>query len=205
MLEARFVPLQTWPVKKTINRQGSRFKSSWQQTLTLLEDELRRIRAKRIVIQVDLDASQIRNDGWPRSSANPRSPGVVLSFESPKGSLSFPCDRYDDWKDNVRAIGLSLEALRTVDRYGVTQSSEQYRGWTALPPPVEEDDPYSVLAKFADTTREAAMKFHETVYQRAVMKVHPDKGGNAADFMVVQKAIETIRAKRGEQRCPNTS
>jgi hypothetical protein len=37
-----------------------------------------------------------------------------------------------DWRDNVRAIALGLEALRTVDRYGITHKAEQYTGVKAL-------------------------------------------------------------------------
>jgi len=33
----------------------------------------------------------------------------------------------------MRAIALSLQALRAVDRYGVARRAEQYRGWKQLP------------------------------------------------------------------------
>lgn len=38
------------------------------------------------------------------------------------------------WQHNVRSIALGLEALRAVDRYGITKRGEQYAGFTgALP------------------------------------------------------------------------
>jgi hypothetical protein len=34
---------------------------------------------------------------------------------------------------NSRSIGLELEALRAIDRYGITKQGEQYVGFKALP------------------------------------------------------------------------
>lgn len=51
--------------------------------------------------------------------------------------LSYPCDSCDNWQHNVRSIALALQALRAVDRYGVTRRAEQYRGWGKLPAPGE--------------------------------------------------------------------
>jgi len=66
----------------------------------------------------------------------------VISFESKYGFQSYHCDRFDHpsfarrsdspWKSNVRAIALGLEALRKVERYGIADSGQQYRGWQAL-------------------------------------------------------------------------
>ena len=52
--------------------------------------------------------------------------------------MSYPCDKYSNWQANLRAIALSLEALRAEDRYGVTRRAEQYKGWAKLLPPNAE-------------------------------------------------------------------
>jgi len=39
------------------------------------------------------------------------------------------CD--EDWRHNVRSIALGLEALRAVDRYGISRRGEQYAGFRA--------------------------------------------------------------------------
>src|SRR5690606_24676973 len=59
-------------------------------------------------------------------------PGVILSFDSKVGHLSYPCDTFTSWQDNLRAVALALEALRKLDRYGVTKRGEQYRGFLAI-------------------------------------------------------------------------
>jgi hypothetical protein len=135
MIEARFVPIDKWPGKRTIARLDDRFRSNYISTLDLLESELRHLRAKDVVIQAGFTRGQLRNDGWPKAGERPKDPGIVISFESPKGPLSFPCDRYTDFQANMRAIALSLEALRAVDRYGVTRQAEQYRGWQQITAP----------------------------------------------------------------------
>ena len=136
MLNATFRPLTQWPGERTKTRRDAQFRATYSKTLDLLEYELDKLRAGNTVIQVDnLTTADIRNDGWPKGSWCPRGgwQGVIVSFESHKGAMSFPCDRYTEWQDNLRAIALSLEALRTVDRYGVTRGNEQYTGWARLP------------------------------------------------------------------------
>lgn len=140
MLNAQFRPLDQWPGERTKGRRDAQFRATYPQTLDLLESELSHIhaRAGSVIIQVDgLTLGDIRNDGWlrPQWKCFVDRPGVIVSFESPKGAISMPCDKFRDWQDNLRAIAKSLEALRMVDRYGVTRGNEQYRGWAKLEAP----------------------------------------------------------------------
>ncbi len=183
-LELKLRPLERWPRQPTAteDRKRSQFSAPYQNTLEVLERELRHLEAHDVVLQIDVAASDFRLDGNLRSGARFRGPGIVLSFESPQGQLSFPCDHFHEWKDNLRAIALALEALRTVDRYHVTQQNEQYRGWTALP---------DKTAAPAFTDRSAAITWlvesgiiargskHASaeVRRMAIAKCHPDRNG----------------------------
>jgi hypothetical protein len=122
-----YEPLVTWPGKLTTNRRRAPFRASYGKTLDLLERELAHLGAKTVILQVALQRADIRLDGRPRSGAKAAHPGVVMTFQSKHGPLSYPCDRFDAWEDNIRAIALSLEHLRAVDRYGVTGNGQQYR------------------------------------------------------------------------------
>jgi hypothetical protein len=120
MLNATFRPLHQWTGPRTQSRKDAQFKAGWLQTLDLLEYELGKLRATTVVIQIEDPEThkRMRNDG---SMTLPdkfwrEKPGVILTFDSPKGAMSFPCDRYPHWRDNLRAIGLSLEALRAPPR-----------------------------------------------------------------------------------------
>ena len=201
MIEYQFLPLD-FPVGLAKRRERARFKSKWSQTLLLLEKELRHLNAKSIVLEVAVDESQIRQDGMLRADARPRNPAVVLSFNSKHGPLRYPCYRYDDWQDNLRAVALSLEALRTVDRYGVTSRAEQYRGWQQLPPPsvvdpgnefVSNVDAVKFLKEFVGVASLGTTL--DQLIRMAEKKSHPDTGGDPAMFKKVQMARERLLKK----------
>lgn len=126
-------PIITWPGELTSRRSASPFSATWSSTLQLLTRELREVSATARVLQVAIPESDFRIDGYPRANARQQHPGVIVSFTTRKaGPLSFPCDRFHHWQDNVRAIALAMEALRKVDRYGITRNAEQYQGWKAI-------------------------------------------------------------------------
>ncbi len=183
MIEFRFVALTTWPHQPCRSRKYSPFRAGYSDTLQLLDRELRHLRAKHIVIQADCDASMVRIDGQLRSGARLRGPGVIVSFESPKGAMSFPCDTYTDWQANIRAIAMSLEALRAVDRYGVTQKAEQYRGWTALPDKSGDNIEAAAAAVVAMaggmvSQVVASRDSWDEVRKRGCATMHPDRFGD---------------------------
>lgn len=112
--------------------QWSRFQAPLRRTLTLLRRELEQLQAKNIVIELDVTDRDIRLDGYPRANARIASPAVRVTFDSRYGPLRYETAEYRDWQDNLRAIALSMESLRAVDRYGVSKRGEQYRGWKQL-------------------------------------------------------------------------
>jgi hypothetical protein len=132
-------PLPHWTYPETRGRHRSPFTAKWSDTLRLLERELRQLGVTgAVALRVCAAESDIRRDGMLRASAKPWHPGVALSFNSHYGSLTYPCDTYSGtadmagWQANCRAIALSLEALRAVDRHGVAGRGEQYQGWRQI-------------------------------------------------------------------------
>jgi hypothetical protein len=131
-------PLTGWPMEFTSGRRKSPFSAGFSDTIGILCRELRAIDPKDryyppSVLQIALREQDFRLDGMPRASAVPEHPGVILNIEPRnKPALSFPCDAFTHWHDNLRAVALGLEALRRVDRYGITQTGQQYRGWQAI-------------------------------------------------------------------------
>lgn len=113
-MQVTFRPLPTWPHKPTASRHRARFDTPYPRTLELLEREVRALGGRDVVMGVGLSERDIRLDGQPRANARAFGhPGVEISFDSrDHGRQTFATDQYLDWQDNVRAIALSLEALR---------------------------------------------------------------------------------------------
>lgn len=185
----RYRPIERWPVAKTPGhdrRSRWTFKAKWSDTLRLLENELAFLDADMVVLQVAVDESHLRQDGGLRANANPRWPGVILSFQSKLGPLSYPCDSCVEWQHNVRSIALALQALRAVDRYGVTKRAEQYQGWKQLP---------GTSIGMTVEVAHAVMDAFGNDLDRAKMETHPDHGGSVASFQQVMEAAEILGLK----------
>ncbi len=208
MTELQFRSLDHWPRTPTRERTRARFSDDYGKTLALLDRELRQLKARDVVVLADCAASDLRRDGSLRAGCRLRSPGIVLCFTGKHGPVRMPCDRYDDWRDNLRAIAVSLEALRAVDRHGVTTSGEQYRGWSALPPAIEmptseftsAEDAAEFLMRTAWGERDrwqcmvvdvvSLVECLALVYRDAARKAHPDQGGSNELMAKVNRAKE---------------
>ncbi len=95
-----------------------------------------------------------------------------------------------------------MEALRKVDRYGVTRSGEQYKGWTPLPASgglQSDEEAAQMLCRFADNYLAGDLLNSPAVakaaYREAARATHPDRNGQAEDFHAVQTAWERIRMR----------
>lgn len=210
MIEYQFRPLSEWPGTLRRDRRNAPFRSHYSQTLQLLDRELAHLRAKRVVIEAAFRESDIRRDGRPRADARqPSHPGIVLSFETPNGPLRFPCDTYAAWEDNLRAIALALEALRKVDRYGVTRRGEQYRGWRQLPggatvePAMTVEEAAEILCKMAGNPCPPQYLIGvpgniRQAYRAAALRTHPDRnGGDDTQFKKLQEARRVLEQDQG--------
>lgn len=204
MLEARFRPFEKKPLPPKGGRRHSPFKAAWRRVLDDLEREMRHLGAKDIIIEAETTLDWIRNDGWPYSSAKFSGPSIAISFTSKHGPMRFECGTYWDWQDNVRAVGLTLESLRTVDRYGAAKTAEQYRGFSALPASIQGqewltvEDAMRFLLKVADGTSVNISiddpKDLRQVYHAAAKCAHPDAGGSEQLMDKVNRARDFVEA-----------
>jgi hypothetical protein len=217
-VEYQFRPLSSWPGTRTRERRRATFKAGYARTLVDLERELLHLGARTAVVEAECGEEDIRQDGRIRSNARMRGPGIIVSFQSRHGPLRYPCDTYTDWTDNLRAIVLAMEALRAVDRYGVTKRGEQYTGWKQLPggePAGPEWETAEAAARFICVTAwgpsrigpdyiesmidPAGHKYElDIAYRAAAKKAHPDAGGSNELMSKVNRARDFI-AKGGHR------
>lgn len=130
-------PLSTWPgtLLRWDQRRPAPFRAPLRSTLATLTREIDALDARHPVLEVAIPPDQFRLDGRPRAQAKAEHPGIVLSLPTTNvGPLRYATDTFDEWQDNLRGIALGLEALRKVERYGITRRGEQYAGFKALPP-----------------------------------------------------------------------
>lgn len=193
-------PIRDWPGNLTRERRDSPFRATLTDTLKILTREIynlvdTRAQQDSAELLVAVPAGAIRLDGRPRADARTEHPGVIFSLDSRYGHVSYPCDTFTTWQDNLRAIALALEALRKVDRYGVTKRGEQYRGFLALE---------AMPAAAGFTTAAEALEFLAAIVngaghvgvvsgpaqlaRLAKRYTHPDRGGDPETFQQVTLA-----------------
>lgn len=209
-LGVSFRPIDSWPGELNPDRRHSLFSAALSDTVGLLGRELDHLYAERVVLQIAIQEKDLRIDGLPRAQARADHPGVIVAFDSKWGPLKYATDEFTSWQDNLRAVAKAMEALRLVDRYGVSKKGEQYRGWRQLPVGGSTDDPEinrtqaaRILAERGGATNidEIAARILEggdaakEYGRRAAAFSHPDKpSGSEAGFRLVQKARELVGA-----------
>ncbi|HLY12932.1 MAG TPA: hypothetical protein VKR24_01175 [Candidatus Limnocylindrales bacterium] len=169
-------PLSAWPYPATPyqDQRHRPFSTPWTQTQNQLADEIEKLDGSSIVLGLGHTEWDVRQDGQLRANAKPLShQGVEISFTTPRGRLTYATDVCDFWQDNVRSIALGLEALRAVDRYGITRKGEQYAGFAQLAAGGPDPERGRILVERAGSLREAQRRHH------------PDNGGLEADFVDV--------------------
>lgn len=206
----QFRPLRwTGPVTPHAQRRpGYTFRAGYEDTLDLLFREIGQLDGTNVVIEVDIAERDIRVDGLPKARARWGSnPGVVVSFASRFGPLRYATDSFTDWQANLRAVALSLEALRKVDRYGVSKRGEQYTGWKAIE--ASRNGHFATADAAADWMRQYAaltlrLELADTqdangrsagwagLYRAMAKRMHPDQGGPRADWDRLDEARQLL-------------
>jgi hypothetical protein len=190
----------------TGKHQRSNFDTPWPATEDLLMREVRHLGGRHLVIEADFTESDIRIDGRVRASARPSTPAIRIAFESVHGPLTYATDRFSTWQDNVRAIALGLEALRKVDRYGITKKGEQYAGWKALPggnnawaPVMDVDLAWATIGSYGEgpIAQQRANGDARAAYRKARAATHPDRhGGDRELWDLVEQAATVLGIRR---------
>lgn len=186
-------PLQ-WPPgwPRTKVPQWSSFKVSQHEAQNGIVRELHLLGARNVVISTDVE---LRQDGMPRSGRRaPEDQGVAVYFDLHGNQQCIPCDKWRTLRENMRAIELTIAALRGLDRWGAKEMVDAaFRGFTAIPANASSGQAiiierpwYEVLGVSPDAPREVV----EAAYKAMRRKTHPDAGGSESAFNEVQRAYE---------------
>lgn len=123
-----------WRRTPVDERKPSRFFYGFTDSLSSVLDEFRKIGAENVVVTSDLPT---RRDGRPYASgrAETGDSGIAVWFVLQGQERVWACDRWRTHADNLRAIALSVEAIRGLDRWGAGDViARAFHGFNALPP-----------------------------------------------------------------------
>lgn len=199
-LDTAILPIGRWhgePLRPFSATSSSKFSAADSSTFRTLQRELDHLDAEDRVLYVCVPAEQFRRDGRPARNATVTAPGVVLEFTADGQTFEYVADRFRSQMENLRAIALTLEHLRAVDRYGLTGDRQQYRGFLAIEAPAAADGfttAHGALEWLNDRFGEpGTVHTARELIRRAQRAAHPDRGGDAATFQRVAASEATLR------------
>ncbi len=125
--------------------------------------------------------------------SKPSTPGVEVAFVAIAGPMLFRADLYRHWQDNVRAVALTLRALRAINRYGASSSGEQYTGYlviAATRAPMDMDTALLFIWLMSGLARDSVPL--TTAIARAKRNCHPDGSGSHVAWLDLQEALTSV-------------
>lgn len=187
-------PLQ-WPVgrgrtSKYDRQWGNLNKMPAGRIRTLLINELRLMDVRDFVISSNV---QVRRDGLPYAGQkDPEDPGVVLYFKRKGVDIAISCDAWMKVDANLRAIGMTVEAIRGMERWGTEEMVDRaFTGFKALPETAIVT-PYQKRAwhEVLEVLPTASPELIRAAYRQKALKCHPDHGGTPEEFRELQDALK---------------
>lgn len=171
-----------------VSRWMSRERLSISKAVSRLDAEIRRFtkagRPWRIVPEEVVISSNLRTrlDGLPMGNQpEPSDVGVAIYFRLDGQLTVMCCDKWDRVADNINSVAATLDAMRALERYGVSQSERAFTGFAALPAPGEARARtcWEVLGIACTQDRKAI----DEAYRKRANVCHPDRPGGSHDAM----------------------
>jgi hypothetical protein len=186
----------SWPVgyARSSKRISSNFKQSMDRAQRFLGDEIQRLGGTGLIVSTNLP---IRKDGGIYADYLDKlidDPGVAIYFKHKGKTISMCCDQYRRVWENIYALGKGIEALRGMERWGVSDFLDRaFTGFTALPPANETKQWWELLLIGKDAPADVI----RSAYRHLAKKYHPDAElGNTAKFQEIQAAYEQAKLQR---------
>jgi hypothetical protein len=172
----------------------AQFKVDYNTAVRGLAYELGRLGAESAYLSTD---RELRVDGTPRVDRNPVSPAVAVYFVRNGKQLCIPCDKFQTVRDNIRAVGLTLESIRRMERYGTSQTVEAtLSGFAALPAEASPNAGPRAWHEVLQVSPDADPAVIKAVYRKLALKYHPDNQTTADHdkFLEVQRAFQEAQS-----------
>jgi hypothetical protein len=179
----------SWPdgwKRARVPRLESRYKVGFVQARHEVLRALDLMRAREIVVSTNVP---LRRDGLPLASfSEPNDPGVAVYWTQGQPRV-IACDYWRTVRENLRAIGIALEAIRSIDRSGATQIlARAFVGFTALPS--STSPPPRTWREVLGLSGRPNRELVDAAYRRHAARAHPDAGGSHEQMVEVNRARE---------------
>lgn len=186
---------QGWPKTEPRKRKDARYTVTFDRAQRDLWQALIRLDHKNRNLAIVSTNIPVRQDGMHYASwKNPDDPGVAVYFVRNGKNHVIACDHWRHIKDNMRAVGLTIEALRALERTGASGILDRaYSGFEQLPDYSGEQDWRQILGLPGNPgVLDVQRKFKKLAQQH-----HPDKGGDPEYFKKISaardKALEELQ------------
>ncbi len=202
-----------WPSgwKRAQQRRNAKFLST---SVSYVEGGIRRAAQKpvtindatnRILVELGrLGVKNVRDDvvistnlplnleGRPRGDkGEPSDPGVAVYWERKGVAQCMAIDQYTRVADNLAAVAATLEALRAIERHGGAEIlNRAFTGFAALPERAGISSWRDILGLGEGRVTLADV---EAAFRKLAFDLHPDRGGDANAFVLLNQARENAR------------
>lgn len=181
-----------WPAGKprtvAIARKFGQFRrnGSWL-TVALaadrLEAELGRLGAVYPIISTNVEMTL---SGRPRAGQGaPNDPGACVYFSLKGKPYAMACDRYQHVEDNLAAIAAHIDAVRKIERHGVSTAAETLQSFEALPAPKRAHEILGVQPNASPNEVRRA-------WRDLIATAHPDVAGTHARAAEINAARDEM-------------
>lgn len=189
-----------WPAgfERTSASERKRYPGGFEVSRSVAFDSIVEELDKMDAVNVDVETAAphtAKHPHRPYKDRDPDDPGVVVYFDRDGQRFAVPCDRWNNLRDNARAIAKYLDAKRAIERYGVA-TVETEMSTQALPSGDDEivvaggemKAPHEVLGIQEDAPDGVV----EATARARKAETHPDQGGDRAEFERVKDAEEAM-------------
>lgn len=188
-----------WPFgyKRTVSKKRSAFKKTMAEAQKALHDEIRKLGGRELIVSTNIP---VRKDGFFHNDWNKKNisdPGVAIYFKFKGKDVSMCCDQYENVWENTYALAKGIEALRGMDRWGVSEFIDRaFTGFTQIEG-IKVRSWYEIL----EVDRICTVDQVKTNYRRLARLYHPDLNehykGDDSKIKEINNAFEAAKTIMG--------
>ncbi len=178
-----------WPREQ--HPQSSAFKTGLVTARDGLTRQLELLGATSVVISSNAELTRDGNIAARQRRIDDT--GVAAYFVLDGEERCIPCDKWIRLEDNLRALELTVEAMRGLERWGAREIVRRaFSGFAALPASGSGSGWWDVLGLYP----EATVPEIESAYRLRARQYHPDVGGSPDEFTRLTEAYRQAKEAR---------